>query len=191
MTWVSQHDCMCEPVQQAPLRYWYHQLKACACVSDFFTGNPNIFSWSFSVRSCVRLCVWWTPGRTANCFNGIRKRQKGKVAVHFLAAFLVFSRQQGPVEQLLNDWRMHCHLLNNPTLSTYGSIIVPLAERKRREGGARGGRIKIRRMIIEDEKEAAKVGRMGRARKWWAEEHTKRKKNGSFILSAFRKTHAL
>lgn len=77
----------------------------------------------------------------------------------------MFSRQQGAAEFPLTDWCMQCHLLNSPTLQTYGSIIVPLAEtEKKAKEGQNGGRIKIQRTIIEDEKEAGKVERVGRVR---------------------------
>lgn len=52
---------------------------------------------------------------------------------------------------------MNRHLLNKPTLQTYSSIIVPLAERRKEGQEEREG--KIQRPITEDEKDG-KVGRV-------------------------------
>lgn len=80
---------------------------------------------------------------------------------------------------------MHCHLLNNSQdlWFHYSSI----SREKKGRGGQKGGRIKIIGMIAENEKEAKNVEKVERTRRWWAKEHTKRE-DGSFILSAFKKT---
>ena len=115
--WVQQRDRLCATDSDQLLisRVW-------SPVSLF-----NCFTDTFNIRK-IEVPSWHLP-----------ETEKWTGAERFQAVFKVFRRQQGAAEFPLTDWCMHCHLLNSPTLETYGSIIVPLAEpgKKKNEGGAK------------------------------------------------------
>lgn len=76
-----------------------------------------------------------------------------------------------------HDWSFAGYQLakqpNTPhALFHYGSVSKEGG--KKREGGSRGGGVRIQRTIIQIEGEAGEVERVERAVKWWAEERTMR-----------------